>query len=158
MKIKSYRIFYLIVLFLLISLNVFSLFYSFVYINKHDLELIQSLMEILAFAVLIVLTCFEFYWVFLSFKKGTQILSHLCYNTDKSVNRTILYISLISTITSFILSLIFVLPLFTSLYKLNNFTNITYLMMFDVFISLFFNSGFVFLYATLMKGEDLSIL
>ena len=158
MKIKSYRIFYLIVLFLLICLNVFSLIYSFVYINKHDLDLTQSLMEIIAFAVLISLTLFEFYWICVSFKKGTQILSHLCYNSDKSVNHTILYISLISTITSFVLSLVFVLPLFTSLYKINNFTNITYLMMFDVFISLFINSGFVFLYTTLMRCEDLSIL
>lgn len=157
MKIKTYRILYLISVSLLSIIDVFALIYSLLFIKNYNLAFENALLEILGYVVILILTLFQIYWISLSYKKGSQILPLLCFNQNKTRNNFIYYLSITLSIISFGLTLLFFIPLFYLKFNIRSFTNITYILFCLICFSLCINSLFVFLYTKYMGREDLSI-
>jgi len=156
MKISTYRILYLIAQILFVFLTGYFVF-DLLYNGLQAQGKIDFTINLIAFFVLGGLAIFQAYWISASFKKGTQILSFLCINKDKSRNKAIFNISLICLIVSVIIVLWFLFNLinFNSI-KIGTLNIYDFKLIIAIFSHLFINSSFVFLYTCCMAYEDLS--
>lgn len=144
-------------LILLLILGVYSLINLIRFIRINELSIFAKILEIIAYAFLIILAIFEIYWIAYSFKRGTTILNSLCFNKDKTRNNGIFIISLIFSILFLSGTIIFLLPIF-NIYSLTNLDITDYQLLVNIMSFLFANNLFVFIYALTMKNNDFALL
>jgi len=157
MKINWLRILIIGLLFVSFGVSIYCIINTLNYSSKIDGDKTGFILDLLGFIIIAVIQGFEIYWIFRSFKRGTQILSSLCFNINRSKNKLVFIFSIITTI-SFFVDFIWFLLIIIGINPLipNSFNEIDndFFMLLGLFG--FINSLFVFLYTCFMANEDIN--
>src|SRR5574344_1697217 len=157
MKINTLRILMIGLLFVSFGVSIYCIVTTLQYSSHIDGDKTGFILDLLGFIILSVINGFEIYWIIRSFKRGTQILSSLCFNRNRSRNKLIFVFSLVTMILFavdfiwFFLIVIGVNPLIPNSF---NVVDNDFFMALGLFGLI--NSFFVFLYTCFMANEDIN--
>ena len=155
MKIKTFRIIYLIiytftfVLFIYLLINAFSLQQTLKTGN------VDFLLNIAGFAILSILNGYEIFWHLRSFKKGSELLPYICFKKKHKIKMPVFIASIVLSLFNlflfvwFFLSYIGINPLYPK-----TFSKIDLSVFFAIGLYLFLNMSSLFIYTLFVKDDS----
>ena len=105
MKIKVFRISYLISMILLDILSIYYVIASFLTMNSDNASLYTVM--ILCFVLCIIFFSFEIYMIIASFKRGTALMQILVFDAKKHLRKWVVILSLIAGVAALFFAIFF---------------------------------------------------